>query len=131
MFKAIEFYRMTPLWNNLPQSIFSHFLFLVFFHMEQGTCTLINRARTCTGTSMSDWAEHLMWYEDGRFAQNKYFKFILHNIIMRERSLEQSPYIMKLWQQIGDEHRYLDDLKWRIQRGDNSIAQKMLYFGAC
>ena len=60
---------------------------------------------------MCDWAEHLMWYMDGRFAQNKYFKFIVHNIIMRERSLEQSPYIMKPWQQIGDEHMSHDDLK--------------------
>ena len=38
---------------------------------------------------------------------------------------------MKPWQQIGDEHMSLDDLKWSIQRGDNSIAQKILYFGAC
>ena len=60
---------------------------------------------------MSDWAEHLMWYKDGRFAQNKYFKFIVDNIIIRERSLERSPYIMKLWQQIGDEHMSLDELK--------------------
>ena len=33
--------------------------FPVFFHMEQGTFTLINRARTCTGTSESGWAPHV------------------------------------------------------------------------
>ncbi len=47
----------------------------------------INRVRTCD--SMSDWAEHLMWYEEGRFAQHHYFKFIVHNIIMRKRTIEQ------------------------------------------
>ena len=77
---------------------------------------------------MSEWAEHLIWYTDGRFAQHKYFKFIVHNIISRKRALEQSTYIMK--QQIGDEHMSIDDLKQRIQNGDSSIAQKILYFGA-
>ena len=28
--------------------------------MEQGTDTLINLARTCTGTSVSDWAPHVV-----------------------------------------------------------------------
>ncbi|KAH3883662.1 hypothetical protein DPMN_007622 [Dreissena polymorpha] len=77
---------------------------------------------------MSEWAEHLIWYTDGRFAQHKYFQFIVHNIISRKRALEQSTYIMK--QQIGDEHMSIDDLKQRIQNGDSSIAQKILYFGA-
>ncbi|KAH3798903.1 hypothetical protein DPMN_152506 [Dreissena polymorpha] len=33
-------------------------------------------------------------------------------------------------QQIGDEHMSITDLKQRIQNGDSSIAQKILYFGA-
>ena len=43
---------------------------------------------------------------------------------MRKRTLEQNTYIMK--EQIGDEHMSLHDLKQRIQRGDNFIAQKNL-----
>ncbi|KAH3733234.1 hypothetical protein DPMN_039659 [Dreissena polymorpha] len=77
---------------------------------------------------MSEWAEHLIWYADGRFAQHKYFKFIVHNIISRKRALEQSTYNMK--QRISDEHMSITDLKQRIQNGDSSIAQKILYFGA-
>ncbi len=86
----------------------------------------INRTRTCH--SMSDWAEHLMWYKDGRFAQHKYFKFIVHNMIMRKRTLEQSTYIVK--QQLGDEQLTISDLKQKLQNGDTSIAKKILYFGA-
>ena len=65
--------------------------------MEQGTFRLINRVRTCTGTSVSDWAPHVVhrW----KFAPHKYFKFIVHNIIMRKRTLEQTTYIMK--EQLG------------------------------
>ena len=36
---------------------------------------------------------------------------------MRQRTLEQSTYIMK--EQMGDEHMSLHDIKQRIQRGDN------------
>ena len=43
---------------------------------------------------------------------------------MRKRTLEQSTHIMK--EQMGDEHMFLHDLKQRIQRGDNRIAQKIL-----
>ena len=43
---------------------------------------------------------------------------------MRKRTLGKSTYIMK--EQMGDEHMSLHDLKQRIQRGDNCIAQKIL-----
>ena len=29
--------------------------------------------------SMSNWAQHLIWYHDGRFARHPYFKFVVHN----------------------------------------------------
>ena len=86
----------------------------------------MNRPRTCT--SMADWAEHLIWYSDGRFAKHQYFKFIVHNMIMRKRTLEQSTYIVS--QQLGDKHISVSDIKEKLQRGDKSIAEKILYFGA-
>ena len=88
--------------------------------MEQETFTLINQARTCAGTSVSDWPPHVVQ----RWKIDKYFKFIVINIIMKKRTLEQSTYIMK--EQIGDEHMSLHDLKQRIQIGDDCSAQKML-----
>ena len=87
----------------------------------------INRLRSCD--SMSDWAEHLIWYKDGRFANHQYFKFIVHNVIMRKRTLEQNTYIVR--QQLGDEQFTLSSLKEQFEKGDKSIAQKILYFGAC
>ena len=78
--------------------------------------------------SMSDWAEHLIWYKDGRFAQHQYFKFIVHNIIMRKQTLEQSTFIVK--QKLGDNPMSLQEIEQRLQDGDTSIGQKLLYFGA-
>ncbi|XP_053389337.1 uncharacterized protein LOC128552332 [Mercenaria mercenaria] len=87
----------------------------------------INRPRTIT--SMTEWAEHLMWYGDGRFAQHPYFKFIVHNIIMRKRTFKQSSYVVK--QHLGEEPITFEELKDMLQRRDNSVAQKVMYFGAC
>ena len=47
----------------------------------------MNFPRTC---SMDDWTDHLIWYSDGIFAIYPYFKFIVHNMIMRKRTLEHS-----------------------------------------
>ena len=79
--------------------------------------------------SISDWAEHLIWYKEGRFANDQYFKFIVHNVMMRKRTLEQNTYIVR--QQLGDEQFTLSRLKEQLEKGDISIAQKILYFGSC
>ena len=56
------------------------------------------------------------------------FKFILHNIIIRKRVLEQSTFIVQ--QKLEDSHLTLSDLKEKLQTGDQSIANKILYFSA-
>ena len=86
----------------------------------------MNRPRTCE--SMSDWAEHLLWYKDGRFANHKFFKFVAHNIIMRKRTTEQSRFIVR--QQLRDQHITVEDLKLMLKDSNNGIAKKILYFGA-
>ena len=83
----------------------------------------INRPKPVT---MSDWAEHLMWFSDGRFAQHPYFKFILHNIIARKRAIDQGNYIVR--QQLGDPHLTVADLKQKLQEGDTSLGSKIVYF---
>ena len=55
--------------------------------------------------------------------------FIVHNMIMRKRALEQTNYIVQ--QQLGDKHLSVSDIKEKIRNGDNSIAEKIVYFGAC
>ena len=84
----------------------------------------MNRPRTIT--SMTEWAEHLLWYQDGRFAQH-YFKFIAHNMILRKRALEQSQYIVQ--QKLGDQHMTIKELRDMLSKNDNSVAKKILYFG--
>lgn len=75
---------------------------------------------------MAEWAEHLLWYRDGRFAKHPYFKFVIHNMIMRKRALEKSSFIVK--QKLGDQHFTIDELKKLIENGDSSVSEKILYF---
>jgi hypothetical protein len=49
-----------------------------------------------------------------------------NNIIMRKRVLEQSTFIVQ--QKLGDSHLTLSELKEKLQTGDQSIANKILYF---
>ena len=86
----------------------------------------INRPVTCS--ALHDWAEHLLWYQDGRFARHKVWKFVVHNMIMRKRALEQSRFFVD--QQLGDPQITVADLQERLARGDTSFTNKLLYFGA-
>ena len=67
----------------------------------------INRPISCP--ALHEWAEHLLWYQDGRFAQHKVWKFVVHNMILRKRTLEQSRYFVD--QHLGDPHITVADLQ--------------------
>lgn len=71
---------------------------------------------------MGDWAEDLLWYTDGRFAKHPYFKFVLHNMIMRKK--EHSSFIVK---QKSTLHR--QRLKKLIENGNTPICQKFCILG--
>ena len=85
-------------------------------------------SRFITCSSLSDWAYHLLWYEDGRFAHHQYFKFVVHNMIMRKRAAENSKFIVQ--QKLGDKHLTVSDLKIQLENGDLSAGKRILYFGA-
>lgn len=81
---------------------------------------------------MSEWADHLLWFEDGRFAKHPVFKFVVHNMIMRKRALESSTFVFN--QKLGDKHLTVDDLKEKLKNGDIRYATKffilvLLYVG--
>ncbi|XP_021372501.1 uncharacterized protein LOC110462720 [Mizuhopecten yessoensis] len=119
-----------PTRSDIPLSEFTtqHFFTLAFptlFPFGTGDFCM-NRPRTCE--SLAEWADHLLWIDNGRFAHHQYFKSVVHNMIMRKRALERGNFVFK--QQLGDCHLTLDQQKQQIQKGDTTIANKLLYFGA-
>lgn len=119
-----------PTRDNQPISEFTtHYYFTLAFPslFPYGTGDFyMNRPRTVQ--SMSDWAEHMLWYDDGIFAHHPYFKFVIHNMIMRKRAIENSNFVVH--QKLGDQHFSVSELREKIQNGDDSFAKQMLYFGA-
>ena len=75
---------------------------------------------------MIEWAKHLLWYDDGRFAKHSFFKFVAHNMIMQKNAIENSSYIIK--QKLGENHFTVNDLKNLVENGDTSVGQKIIYF---
>ena len=73
----------------------------------------INRPITCP--TLHDWAEHLLWYKDCRFARHKVWTFVVHNLIMRKRALEQNRYFVD--QQL-DPQLTVADLQERLARAE-------------
>ena len=71
---------------------------------------------------VSDWAGHLLWYDDERFVHHQYFKFVFHNMIMRKKALENCNFVVN--QNLGDKHLSVSELKNKINDGDNSIAKQ-------
>ena len=79
-----------PTTDRVPVSEFStpYFFTMAFPCLFPTGCGdfSINRPITCS--SLHEWAEHLLWFQDGRFAKHKVWKFVLHDMIMRKRALE-------------------------------------------
>ena len=119
-----------PTRDNVPVTEYktTNFFTLAFPSLfPYGTADFFsNRKRTCS--SMSDWADHLLWYKDGRFAHHHYFKFVVHNMIMRKRAADNSQFIVN--QKLGDSHLTVEDLKKQLQNGDKSLGGKILYLSS-
>lgn len=76
---------------------------------------------------MSEWADHLLRFEDDRFAKDSDFKFIVQNM-MRKMALESSTFVFN--QKLGNKHLIVEDLKKKLQNWDTAVSKKILFFSA-
>lgn len=116
-----------PTRDNLPVSEYTtvNFFTLTFpFRFPYGSGDFF-ASRSITCSSLSDWADHLLWYEDGRFALHQYFKFVVHNMIMRKRAEENSKFVVQ--QKLGDKHLPVSDLKIQLENGVCLLEKKSLF----
>ncbi|CAC5397333.1 unnamed protein product [Mytilus coruscus] len=102
-----------PTRGNIPLSEFTtrHFFTLSFSCLLPHACVDFHMNRSLTCSSMSDWANHLIWYKDGRFAKHKFLKFIVHNIINR-KLIDNSTFIVQ--QKLGESMLTISDLKAKL-----------------
>jgi hypothetical protein len=81
-------FRQTPIDETSGQALFAMALPTLF---PLGKADIsIPRLRT---VSLSDWAQHLMRYQDGRFGSHPRFRYMVFNQIMRQRVASSSPLV--------------------------------------
>jgi hypothetical protein len=76
---------------------------------------------------IGEWAENLLFYEDGRFAKDNLWCFFTLNYIQRHRNKSQSRWFLKDF--VGNSPPTLEDLQEQLQNGDTPFIDKLMYFG--
>ena len=113
-----------PLSEFSTRNIYSN-SFPVLFPTGAGDFCM-NRPKTCE--SMDKWAEHLMNYHDGRFAQHPYFKFIVHNVALRKKLLDKGKFVVK--QTLGDGQMSIEELRNILNNDKESLCKKIARFSS-
>lgn len=72
------------------------------------------------------WGQRLLFYEDGRFATDKYFVFFALNYITRHRNANSASWFIKDFNKNGPQN--LEELKASIRHGDTSFINRLMYF---
>lgn len=72
------------------------------------------------------WGQRLLYYEDGRFARDKFFTFYALNYITRHRNAKSGSWFMKEFNKGGPQN--LDDLKRLIRGGDTKFINRLMYY---
>jgi len=76
---------------------------------------------------LSDWAQNLLFYEDGRFARDNMWCFFVLNYIQRHRNQNQSRWFVNDF--LGTSPPTLELLQAKLINGDQSFINKLMYFG--
>jgi hypothetical protein len=71
---------------------------------------------------IADWAQNLLFSEDGQFAKDNLWCFFVLNYIQRHRNTSQSQWFVSDF--VGDPPPTLEAL----QNGDQSFIDKLMYF---
>lgn len=78
---------------------------------------------------LHEWAEHLLYYQDGRFAMDVAFPFITLNMVYRRRAREQATWLNK--GQLDDPPVSVGDLQERVRAGadPSALLEKLVWLG--
>ena len=89
----------------------------------------ISTGRVDSKVKMADWAQHLLWYRDGRFAAHPYWKFVVMNRIMREQAQGQSSFFVR--RKLGASViPSVGELKRRVLNNDASVLRNCIAYAA-
>ena len=76
--------------------------------------------------SVSDWGEHMLFYDDARFSADKVFCFVALNYVMRQRNSSSGNWFVEKFQK--DCPETLPELKQRINDGDTRFVNSLTHY---
>lgn len=79
------------------------------------------------GTTLADWAEHMLKFHDGRFGMHSRFRFLVFNIIMRQRGRDRTGFFVKQHPELNILD--IDDLKEKLAE-DPALLRNIVRSGA-
>ncbi len=85
-----------------------------------------NASRNYAFPYLKDWAEHCLWWHDGRFARHPYWKFIVMNIIQRQQAAKQTSFFVGA--RLGENAPSVGELKERVANNDSSILRSCIAY---
>lgn len=97
-----------------------------FPHLFPGGIADANERNRSTDVSITDWAKHLLYYDDGRFARDPLWCFFTYNFAQRRQNVHSGSYFVK--SHISNPPRSLEQLQTQLKSGDSSFVNKIMFY---
>ena len=97
-----------------------------FPHLFPGGIGDIDEIGRRVDVSATNWAKHLLYYFDGRFARDPIWPFFAYNYALRKKNVSSGSYFVK--SHISNPPRTLPELKENLRSGDSSFVNKIMFY---
>lgn len=97
-----------------------------FPHLFPGGLADVNERDRHTEIKEANWARHLLYYEDGRFARDPIWPFFAYNYTIRKRNTQMGAYFVN--NHISNPPKSIDELKEKLRAGDSSFVNKIMFY---
>lgn len=97
-----------------------------FPHLFPGGIADINECGRHSEVQISDWAKHLLFHRDGRFARDPIWPFFAYNYGQRHRNTQSGSYFVK--SHISSPPKTIDELRDQLRSGDDSFVNKIIFY---
>jgi hypothetical protein len=97
-----------------------------FPHLFPGGIADANERERTIAVTPQDWAKHLLFYKDGRFAKDPIWCFFAYNYVQRRQNVSGGNYFVN--SHISNPPRSLEQLQNQLRDGDTSFINKISFY---
>lgn len=97
-----------------------------FPHLFPGGIGDVNESGRHTAVKIADWAKHLLYFRDGRFARDPIWPFFAYNYGLRHSNTQSGAYFVR--SHISSPPKTIDQLQAQLRSGDDSFVNKIMFY---